>query len=157
VLERPADPIPRGRRMRGLLLGALGSLGQALGIILSKLGMATVVDPLPATAIRMGAATAGVWVLALATRRAGGVRALMHDRTARWATLGASVLGPVLGVWLSLVAVRSTKAGIAATLMATTPILVLPLVILVNKERVSPRAAWGAVAAVAGVALIFLR
>lgn len=157
VLERPTEPIPRGHRIRGVLLGGLGALGQALGLILSKLGMETVVDPLPATAIRMAAATACVWILALASGRAGAVAKLARDPVARWATLGASFLGPVFGVWLSLVAVRLTKTGIAATLMATTPILVLPLVVIVRKERVTPRAAVGALVAVAGVALIFLR
>lgn len=157
VLERRGDTIPRGRRIRGVVLGALGSLGQALGLILSKLGMGAAVDPLPATAIRMAAATAGVWILALAYRRAGDVRKLASDPVARWATLGASALGPVFGVWLSLVAITLTKAGIAATLMATTPILVLPLVVIVRKERVSSRAIVGALAAVVGVALIFLR
>ena len=85
------------------------------------------------------------------------MRYLARDPLARWATLGASVLGPVLGVWLSLIALRLTKTGIAATLMATTPILVLPLVVLLRGERVSPRATIGALVAVAGVALIFLR
>ncbi len=157
ILERPTESIPRGHRMRGVLLGALGGLGQALGLILSKLGMGTVVDPLPATAIRMAAATAGVWILALAYRRTGALVKLTRDPVARWATLGASFLGPVFGVWLSLIAIRLTKTGIAATLMATTPILVLPLVVIVRKERVTSRAAVGALLAVAGVAIIFLR
>jgi drug/metabolite transporter (DMT)-like permease len=157
VLERPARLAPRGHRLRGVVCGILGSLGQALGLVLSKLGMAGAIDPLPATAIRMAAATAGVWAIALARGRAGEVARLRRDPAARWATLGASFLGPVFGVWMSLVAVRLTEAGIAATLMATTPILVLPLVRVVRKEAVSPRAAVGALAAVAGVALIFLR
>jgi drug/metabolite transporter (DMT)-like permease len=82
---------------------------------------------------------------------------LLRDPTARWATLGATFLGPVFGVWLSLVAVRLTKTGIAATLMATTPVLVLPLLIFLQKEKVSRRAAAGALVAVAGVGVLFLR
>ncbi|HYV50986.1 MAG TPA: EamA family transporter, partial [Dongiaceae bacterium] len=123
---------------------------------LSKLGMGTVVDPLPATAIRMAAGAAGVWVLALASRRAGGVSHLVRDPVARWATLGATLLGPVLGIWLSLVAVRHTKTGIAATLMATTPLLILPLLVLVEKEKVSARTIAGTLVSVIGVALLFL-
>jgi drug/metabolite transporter (DMT)-like permease len=105
----------------------------------------------------MGAATLGVWLVALASRRGAGVVRLLRDRRARWATLGATIMGPVLGVWLSLVAVRHTKAGIAATLMALTPVLILPLVRVFHGERVSLRAASGAVLAVLGVAVIFLR
>jgi drug/metabolite transporter (DMT)-like permease len=156
VLERGTAQIPRGHRLRGAMLGVIASLGQALGLVLSKLGMAGVVDPLPATAMRMGAATLGIWALALATRRAGGVVGLIRDPQARLATLAATLVGPVCGVWLSLVAVSLTKAGIAATLMATTPILVLPLVILIDKERVTRRAALGAVLSVIGIAVLFL-
>lgn len=156
VLERGSADVPRGHRLRGAMLGVLASLGQALGLVLSKLGMQGVVDPLPATAIRMGAAALGVWALALATRRAGGVVGLARDPRARLATLGATMVGPVCGVWLSLVAVSLTKAGIAATLMATTPVMVLPLLILIEKERVSRRAALGAVLSVTGIAVLFL-
>ena len=69
---------------------------------------------------------------------------------------GADWNMPGKGVWLSLVAVKHTAAGIAATIMATVPVLVLPLVIVFYRERVSPRAAAGAIVAVAGVALLFL-
>jgi drug/metabolite transporter (DMT)-like permease len=57
---------------------------------------------------------------------------------------------------MSLVAVSLIAAGIAATLNAMVPVLVIPLVILFYKEKVSPRAVIGAFVAVAGVALIFL-
>jgi drug/metabolite transporter (DMT)-like permease len=84
------------------------------------------------------------------------VSKLARDPVARWATLGATLLGPVTGIWLSLVAVRHTETGIAATLMATTPILILPLLAVVEKERVSARAIVGTVISVIGVALLFL-
>ena len=156
VLDRQNAAVPRGHRVRGATLAILGSLGQAVGLNLSKLGMGSVVDPLPATAIRMAAGAAGIWVIAIASRRVGGVPRLVRDPVARGATLGATLLGPVTGIWLSLVAVRHTQTGIAATLMATTPILILPLLMRVEKERVSARAILGTVVSVIGVALLFL-
>jgi drug/metabolite transporter (DMT)-like permease len=105
----------------------------------------------------MAAATVGVWVLVLASGRTGRVRALLRDPIAVRATTGAVVLGPVLGIWLSLVAVRHTKAGIAATLIATVPILILPLVRIFQGERITRRALWGAVVSVVGVAVLMLR
>ncbi|NNF05775.1 MAG: EamA family transporter, partial [Candidatus Eisenbacteria bacterium] len=57
---------------------------------------------------------------------------------------------------LSLVAVTYTKAGVAATLMAIVPILVLPLVRWVFKERITARAFVGALIAVLGVAILTL-
>lgn len=157
VLERPVVDTPHGHRVRGVMLGVLAALGQGVGLVLAKRGMAHGIDPLPANTIRMTAATLSIWIIALLAGRLAAHRAVWTDRTARWSAVGATLLGPTFGVWLSLVAARYTKAGIAATLMATVPVIILPLVIIFHKEKVSLRAAFGAVLVVAGVAIIFLR
>jgi drug/metabolite transporter (DMT)-like permease len=157
VLERSHEQVPAGHRLRGLSLGVLGSVGQAAGLILSKAGMAGGIHPLPATAVRIVAGCAGAWLLALLARRTGELGRIKSERRILPAILAASVLGPTLGIWLSLVAVRYTQAGIAATLMSTVPVLVLPMVVLIHHERVSLRAAAGAILAVIGVAILFLR
>jgi drug/metabolite transporter (DMT)-like permease len=81
----------------------------------------------------------------------------VRDIDSRKAIAGATVLGPVLGVWLSLLAIEHAKTGIAATLMAMVPVFILPLARYVRHEQVSPRAVLGAVIAVAGVAVLVLR
>ena len=65
--------------------------------------------------------------------------------------------GPFLGVSLSLAAVKYTESGVAATIMAITPVLLIPIVIFFHKEKVSFRAIAGAVIAVGGVALLFFK
>ena len=69
--------------------------------------------------------------------------------------LGA-FFGPFLGVTLSLVAVRHTLTGVAASLMATTPLLIIPLVVLLRREHVGVAGIGGAVLVVLGVALLFV-
>jgi len=86
-----------------------------------------------------------------------GFRQVAADRRVLTATLVATALGPITGIWLSLVAVRNTQAGIASTILAMVPVFVLPAVAWVNKERLSPRSVLGAVLAVAGVAVLFWR
>jgi drug/metabolite transporter (DMT)-like permease len=81
----------------------------------------------------------------------------LKDRKALSLTLLGAFLGPFLGITLSLISVAYTSVGISATLMATVPILMLPIVHFVLKEEVSWRAIIGAVVAVAGVAVLFLR
>ena len=71
--------------------------------------------------------------------------------------LGGAVGGPFLGVWLSLIAIKYTETGIAAAIMATVPVLVIPLVIIFYNEKVSIRAFIGAVITAGGVALFFIR
>jgi len=157
VLERSATPMPRGHRIRGLFLAFLGAAGQAGGLVLSKLGMEGEVPPLTATMVRMAAATVGIWLVAGAGRRIPEVMCLLRDRASGLAVIGATLIGPVTGVTLSLVAVSHTQAGIAATLMAPVPVFILPLVRVVYGEQVSLRAGLGAIIAVGGVAVLFLR
>jgi drug/metabolite transporter (DMT)-like permease len=68
---------------------------------------------------------------------------------------GAAV-GPFVGVALSMVALRNCHAGVAATIFGTIPVLILPFVILLYREKVSVRAAGGAILSVVGVALLVL-
>ncbi len=164
VLERPAVLPPgvrrvpgRTPRVAGVFFGLLGALGQSVGLILSKEAMGAGVPVLPATATRMAAGAAGIWVVWILSRRPLGLARLMEDRRVLPATACGVLLGPVLGIWLSMIAVKYTLAGIAATLTSTMPVLILPLVAFVHRERISLRAAVGAALAVAGIALIFAR
>ena len=70
--------------------------------------------------------------------------------------LAGSFTGPFLGISFSLIAVAHTKIGIAATLMATVPIMMLPLVKVIHNEHLSAKAIGGAIIAVAGVAILFI-
>jgi drug/metabolite transporter (DMT)-like permease len=70
--------------------------------------------------------------------------------------LGGTLTGPFLGIWLSLYAVQTARLGIASTLMALPPVILIPLEYLLFKQRVSARSALGTLAAIAGVTLIFI-
>jgi drug/metabolite transporter (DMT)-like permease len=69
---------------------------------------------------------------------------------------GGTVIGPFLGVWLSQIAIQKTYVGIASTLMALTPIIILPISKWYYKEQVSSRAVIGTLIALFGVGIIFL-
>jgi drug/metabolite transporter (DMT)-like permease len=71
-------------------------------------------------------------------------------------TLGA-FFGPFLGVSMSLLAVQHTRAGIASTIMAIVPILIIPPAVLIFKEKVTLKEFIGAVIAVGGVAIYFIQ
>jgi drug/metabolite transporter (DMT)-like permease len=70
-------------------------------------------------------------------------------------TIG-SFTGPFLGVSFSLLAVQHTDTGIAATLMALTPVLIIPAAIMMKKEKIKVMEVIGALVSVGGVALFFL-
>ncbi|NUQ78792.1 MAG: DMT family transporter [Polyangiaceae bacterium] len=159
VFERaPAakEEAPAGEKpIRGYLLALLGAAGQSGGMLLSKLGMKDY-DAVAATQIRVIAAVGIYSLLFLALGWWGHViRGFKHTSGMAFAALGAAA-GPFVGVTLSLVAIQHTQMGVAATIMSIVPVMIIPFVILINKERVSARAALGAAVAVAGVALLWI-
>jgi len=159
VLERnppAADSAPEVRpSFTGLALAFGGALGQAAGLVLSKLGMGSY-DAVAATQVRVLAGAAGFALLYFPLRWWPKVGAALRDRRALgFATIG-SFFGPFIGVSLSLYAVRNTVAGVAASIMALTPVLIIPLVVLVRRERVGWGGILGAAVAVFGVVLLFL-
>ena len=72
------------------------------------------------------------------------------------ALLGSAFFGAFLGITLSLFAVKYAAAGVASILMATSPVLMLPMVKFAYHEQLSWKAISGAMLAVGGVALLFL-
>jgi drug/metabolite transporter (DMT)-like permease len=78
----------------------------------------------------------------------------LRDKRSMGAISAAAMIGPTIGVWMSLLSIQYTKIGIAATLMATTPLWVIPLVMAIHGERPSWRAIAGTVMAVAGVGVL---
>ena len=154
-----ADHPDAGTLARGVFLALIASAGQAAGLVLSKhamLDLGTKVPPLEASAVRIMTSVVIIWVFsALSGKLPPTIRSLRDGKAVMFSGLGA-VFGPFLGVWSSLVAVALIETGIAATLNATTPVLIIPTVILVYREKVTLRAMLGAIVAVIGVALLFL-
>jgi drug/metabolite transporter (DMT)-like permease len=141
--------------LAGVALGAGGAFGQASGLVLSKLGMGSY-NPFAATEVRVLVGAAGYAVILSALRWWPRVWRALFDRPALGNTAVGAFFGPFLGVSLSLLAVQLTLTGVAASLMALTPILIIPPVVLFRGERVGPGGIGGAVIAVAGVVLLFL-
>ena len=79
----------------------------------------------------------------------------LRIRRTRWAIVGGTVVGPFIGMTLSLAAVQLAPVGIASTLMSLSPVLLLPLGHWIFKERITQRAIVGTVVAMVGVAMIF--
>jgi len=141
--------------LSGLALGFGGALGQAGGLILSKIGIGGY-NAFAATQIRVLAGITGYSLMFFLLRWWPNVRTGVRDRRALgFAALGA-FFGPFIAVSLSLIAIRSTLSGVAASIMALTPVLIIPLVVLLRREKVGIGGVLGALVAVTGVVLLFL-
>ncbi len=140
---------------RGVLLGIGGALGQSVGLVFSKFGLAGSFPPISANLIRVTAGVIGLvaW-FALTGRLRRSLNATRDARATAFIGLGA-VSGPVLGVVLSLVAITLAPMGVAATLMSLSPVILLPVSHLVFKEKVGGHAILGTLLALAGAAALF--
>ncbi len=142
----------------GIVLAILAAAGQGAGLVVAKIAFReSEVDGFVGAAVRIIASLVVLLPFALMTKRyASPVRMFHQDRKAFMLTALGSVFGPFLGISFSLIAVKHTKVGIAATIMAVVPILMLPLVRFIYKEKLTWRAIVGAFLAFVGVALLFV-
>jgi len=139
----------------GILYAFGGAVGQALGLVLSKLGMKDY-DPFAATQIRVIAGIAGYGLLVTVLARWGNVKRALRNRNGMILTGVGSFFGPFLGVSFSLIAVRYTEAGIASTIMALVPVFIILPSIVLYKQKVTIPEIIGSVVSVCGVALFFM-
>lgn len=158
---------------RQMFLGVSGTvlaaIGGALGAVLSRKAYAVAhaagEHPDPGTTgyqrVIGGAIALGVLLLVVKWRAAhahGGVFGANSLRVSRdkWRRLwpwvvANSLAGQTVGVSCMQWALENTSAGIVTAVIATTPILLLPMTRLIDGERIGVRSTLGALVAVAGV------
>jgi len=143
----------------GILFGIFGALGQASGLVLAKNAFEiSDVNGFVAAFIRLFSAVIIILPVTLLLRKfRNPFKLFKKDTVAFKATVTGTILGPVLGITFSLIAIANTKIGIASTLMSTMPVIMLPISRYYYKEKLSWRSITGAIIAVAGVAILFLK
>ena len=162
VLERTAAPpgqdssVQHRNYIIGVLAGLGGATGQATGLVFSKMGMTGHLPPHSASLIRLLTASIIIWLATLARGEARRTVKAVRDQRSLIFIVGGALVGPTLGMTLSLVAVQFSEVGLASTLMALSPIMLLPLSHWIFGERISNRAIWGTIIAILGVSIIFL-
>ncbi|MBQ4012851.1 MAG: DMT family transporter [Bacteroidales bacterium] len=157
--------------LKGILLGLGAGAGQGVGLVLSKVGMQHYEAALPAdmpavmgtmmpfaaTQIRAIVGGLGFVIMLLIQRQGRHFLEVTHsDRKGVRAAILTTLFGPVLGVSLSLMAVQYARAGIASTLMALTPVLIILPYAIIHKQRVKPKELLGVAVSMLGVAMFFL-
>ena len=149
------DKVEFNRPVKGLIYASIGALGQALGLIFSKKGMATY-DPLAATQIRIIAAAIVMTVLITINKKWPEIIGAMKNKSAMPGLIAGSIFGPFIGVTFSLIAVKYTSTGIVSSISSISPIVIIPASIIIFKEKVTPKEILGAAVSIAGVILLFL-
>lgn len=142
----------------GFFYGFMGAVCQAGGLILAKEAFNIgEINGFVATFVRILTSVLVLLpFLLIIGRYKNPVRLYRNDIKSLALTIAGSVVGPFLGITFSLIAISNTKVGIASTLMSTTPILLLPIIRILYKEKIPVLGIVGAVLAVLGVAVLFL-
>jgi drug/metabolite transporter (DMT)-like permease len=146
----------RGHWGPGVALGLLAALCQAVGSLIAKPAMVSGVDPVAATAVRVGVTCAAQFVLlwcGFAPARA--QRPATPRVLAQVAWIG--FLGMGVGMSLILLALRHGDVGLVAILSSVSPVLMLPLLWWRLGRAPAPGAWLGAGLTVLGTALVLLR
>lgn len=140
----------------GYGIAMLAAVNQSIGLLFSKRGLSTGYDALGATQIRILAGLVGFFVIMFITRQCKVVFKSMQNARAMQFTAMGAFFGPAAGVTLSLVALQLTSAGNASTLIALSPVLILPLEWILFRKKVTVREFLGAILAVGGSVLFFV-
>lgn len=140
---------------RGVLFAFIGAVGQAVGLVFSKVGMGTY-SAFAATQIRIITGIIGFTIVISLWKKWQNVGSALKNASALKRISLGSIFGPFLGVSFSLFAVQHANAGIASTIMSIVPILIIPASIIFLKQNVTLREIIGAIISVSGVALFFI-
>jgi drug/metabolite transporter (DMT)-like permease len=154
------EHVSRKTEYYGAFLALIGAIGQGIGLVFAKKGInlepSATLDPLSATLMRMILGALFVWIIMIAIGKLPELREAIYNREGLSHTAAGAFVGPFMGVTLSMIAVTYTQTGIAQTLMSLMPVLIIPIVWVLYKQRTSWRGILGAVVAVIGVSILFL-
>jgi drug/metabolite transporter (DMT)-like permease len=159
VFERPESHKEEHRRKDfawGVVVGIGSAVFGGVATLFASIGVKHV-DPMAATQIRILAALLCYPLLLTYLRRWWQIERGIRNLQAMKILLFGTIVGPFVGMGLYMYALKVCPMGIVNTISCTTPVLILPFSILVYKEKVSPRAAVGAVVSVLGVMLLMYK
>jgi drug/metabolite transporter (DMT)-like permease len=153
--------------LAGVLFAIAAAVCQGVGLVLSKIGMnhyeaslttdlAGWMLPFHANFFRCVAGTIGFALLMALREGFAPLRKGVRDRQGMTAAVATTIFGPFVGVGASLLAVQYTAAGIASTLMALTPIIIILPAWWIFKQPITVKSLLGALISVIGVSLFFL-
>ncbi len=159
ILKREEKPTSKYKiDSTGIIYALIGAAGQAVGLIFAKNAFNEgEMSGFLASFVRIAFAILIIYPLALLTNRyKNPIQIYMNDKRALMFTAIGSVIGPYLGITFSMVAISHAKVGIASTIMATVPIIMLPMIRYYYKEKLSWVSIIGACIAVSGISILFL-
>lgn len=153
--------------LNGVLFAIGAAVCQGVGLVLSKIGMnhyeasmdgtqAVWLIPFSANFFRCIAGLIGFTILLYYKEGFNTLKEAITDKVDMTTAATTTIFGPFVGVGFSLMAVQYTGAGIASTLMALTPIIIILPSYWLFKQPITLKGVVGALVSVVGVSMFFL-
>ena len=142
---------------RGIIWGMLAAIAQASGAVISRLALLqSDISPLESTLIRLVAGSFIVLFLLLlpknSPRQQSQIRWKLSQKELAAIAI-AAFASTYLGIWLQQTSLKFAPTGIAQTLLATSPLFILPIVAFMG-EKISVRAILGVLLSIGGISLL---
>ncbi|WP_066382501.1 MULTISPECIES: DMT family transporter [unclassified Anabaena] len=141
----------------GVGFGVLAAITNAIATVISRVAFTMgTITPLWAALLRLSAAEVVLlaWIWFPHRQPAEFSPNSWQSSRVFLATCFASFCGTYLGIWLQQTAIKLTAAGIAATLLQTSPLFAIPIAVCMG-EKVSWRAIAGVIIAIIGIGFLF--
>ena len=150
--------------LNGVLYAVAAAMCQGIGLVLSKIGMDHYdttqlpewLIPFSANFLRCVAGIIGFSFLLYFREGFQPLRNALQDAKGMTVVTMTTIFGPFMGVGFSLMAVQYAPAGIASTLMALTPIIIILPSWWLFRQPITWRSVVGSVISFIGVGLFFL-
>lgn len=150
------------RDKRGIIYGIIGALCQGTGLVLSKYGMdyyEVKLQTMHAVWIRLLFAFSAAFIVSLLVGKlkANSKPIFTNEKNNLPFLFFGTILGPVMGVTLSLFAIQKLEVAVAQTIFALLPLFVLPISLIIYKERITSQSVFACLLALVGVLLLIWR
>ncbi len=161
-VSNAATQVGYTRDKRGIIYGIIGALCQGTGLVLSKYGMdyyEVKLQTMHAVWIRLLFAFSAAFIVSLLAGKlkANSKPIFTNEKNNLPFLFFGTILGPVMGVTLSLLTIQKLEVAVAQTIFALLPLFVLPISLIIYKERITSQSVFACLLALVGVLLLIWR
>ncbi|MDC7225450.1 MAG: DMT family transporter [Spirochaetales bacterium] len=142
--------------LKGIIIAVLGAVAQAAAMVLSKAGIADGIHPISANVVRIAFGFGGLIIYSLFRGEFVSDFKKMKDMKALSLIAVAALIGPVLGIIMTLYALQLAPVGIVTTLTQISPVILLPVEAIFLGRKITGWILTGTFTAVAGAVLLFM-
>jgi drug/metabolite transporter (DMT)-like permease len=156
IYSRGNEKVKKDHLKRGIIFALLGAFGQATGLIFSKLALSEGLSAFEITQLRILVGLIGFLIVLTFQKKLRQLPQSFRYKKASILLFIGSITGPILGIWTTIYAMQFAPIGVTTTIAQLNTILIIPLSVVIFKEKIAVKEIIAACIAFIGVALLFI-